>query len=191
MERMRSDMTLQELTGKKTGTAGKALPSHGGFCYFQIRFCFNVTSTLPNFKSFFSRNSGQAPGPSIWWSHRPKNLGSPLLLKGTNQETLATGDPLAAGDPLTTLLNLLLGNSLQCLSPLPGKPLGLVLLGISPGPPRQNRTALSDAAPWQAGNAHKEVLHLEKMRKAEIRAVSLTSSSLPSRISCPLLRWQG
>lgn len=44
---MRSDVTLQELTAKKTGTAGKAPPSHGGFCYFQIRFCFNVTSTPP------------------------------------------------------------------------------------------------------------------------------------------------
>lgn len=160
---MRSDVTLQELTAKKTGTAGKAPPSHGGFCYFQIRFCFNVTSTPPppNFKHFFSRSGGLAPAPSIWWSHRPKNLGSALsclagcprsrswlwAIHSTNQEMLA------AGDPLPTLLNLLLGNFLQSLSPLPGRPPTLVLLGISPGPPHQNHTVPSDVASWETGNA--------------------------------------
>lgn len=161
VERMRSDMTLQELTAKKTGTAGKAPPSHGGFCYFQIRFCFNATSPPPpNFKSFFARSGGLAPGPSIWWSHRPKNLGCALLpgrlspepQLGVGYQQHQPGDAGRSG-PAYHFAQL----AFREFPPVPFTPSrqtsdSLVLLGISPGPPHQNHTVLSDAASWEAGN---------------------------------------
>lgn len=97
----------------KPGAAGKASPSHAGFCYFQIRFCFNVTSNPTKFQTLLHKK---------WW------LGSKSihLVEPQTQESWHTLCPAclcrgSAGDPLTAWLNLLLRSSLQCLSPLPGR----------------------------------------------------------------------
>jgi len=162
VERVRSVVTLQELTVKKPCAAGKAPPPHRGLCHFQLQFCFNATSTPspPSFKSFFSRSGGLAPGPSICGATDPSILAALSCLAGCPWSC-----SWARAVTAPTGRRQLRGPAYHCAQaafrefpPAPRTPSGqasdsLALLGISPGPPRQNHTVLSDAASWEAGNA--------------------------------------
>lgn len=108
---MRSDVTLRRAQSKKTRHCWKSpslLMEDSASKYGSVlmQHQTHTTTTAPNFKSFFTRSGGLAPGPSIWWNHRPKTLGRALLpgrlapscsgvqaIDGTKQETPATGEP--------------------------------------------------------------------------------------------------
>lgn len=52
-EETRCDTTRSHI--EKPGSAGKAPPFHAGFCYFQVQFCFDVTSNPTTFQTLLHK----------------------------------------------------------------------------------------------------------------------------------------
>lgn len=137
--------------------------------------------TPPHFKHFFTRD-GLAPGASIWWSHRPRILACSL--------PCLPGQGLRRG-PTYHLAQLAFKElSLVPLTPSRQSSNSKAAGSVSWSPTPELCCLLQLLERLETPSRPKKK-YLERIKRPEIRAAPLTTSSLPSWISCLLLFWQG